>query len=75
MKDLIKRSNEWYENLPQWKGFFFFFCVILAPILYTQYIMSNTGEIIPFAINVLVFTGWRIAYVIILWSDDYKKLK
>lgn len=59
---LIYKSNRWYNNLEEAPRFLFFLGVIVAPIGIANAILILYGLWQPFAVLVILFLFWRMAY-------------
>jgi len=75
MKQLIIKSNEWYDNLPEPKRTLFFFITIVGSLLVMECInyCISKNVIFAFLIWILLFCSWRVSYIFIDWIDWYKK--
>lgn len=73
MRELITKSNEWYDNLPELNRFLFFVVVLIGVIqsaLYVcMYIISPINSIFVFPIWATLMFLWRGGYFFIKWRE------
>jgi hypothetical protein len=59
---LVYKSNRWYDNLEEEPRFLFFLGAIFAPIGIANALLILYGLWQPFAVLIMVFLFWRMAY-------------
>ncbi len=69
MKNIIIRSNEWYDNLPEMSRLLFFLLVIVGSDLALIIFFGTVG----FFIWLSIFMTWRFGAVLINWYEWYTK--
>jgi len=73
MKNIIIKTNKWYDNLSDGKRLFFFLFIIMSTMLFTQYLTISRKFFWAFPIWIIVFLYWRISYFYIDLKESYKK--
>jgi len=72
MKNIIIKSNEWYDDLSEMKRLSFFLIVIMGSLVIVQYLMSGKNSVWSFPIWASFIAFWRCGYIFIQWYESYK---
>jgi hypothetical protein len=72
MKKLIIKSNQWYEALPDMKGFIFYFSLVFIPYVILMLTLPKPYYLFSIGWPFLVAI-WRFSYQVITDLDRYKK--
>lgn len=65
MRNPIKQSNEWYDNLPKLKRDLFFLVCVFGSLIFAEFLTYAKDCIWAFPIWVTIWTLWRIPYILI----------
>ena len=65
MRNPIKQSNEWYDNLPSLKRDLFFLVFVLGSLIVSQFLTYAKDCIWAFPIWATTWTLWRVPYMLI----------
>jgi hypothetical protein len=64
MRNPIKQSNQWYDNLPELKRGLFFLVFIFGSLIVTQFLQYVKGYTWAFPIWATIWSLWRIPYIL-----------
>ncbi len=68
----IIKSNEWYEKLPELKGFIFYLSLIFIPYTILLILVQGVHGNICAIFWPLIVALWRMSYKLLV---DFKKIK
>jgi hypothetical protein len=64
MRNPIKQSNQWYDNLPKLKRELFFLVFIFGSLIVAQFLQYVKGYPWALPIWVTIWSLWRIPYIL-----------
>ena len=64
MRNPIKQSNQWYDNLPELKRDLFFFIFIFGSLLVAQVLTYVEDKLWALPTWMIIWSLWRIPYIL-----------